>query len=125
MGATGELALLKAVFRPDLCWIIHNLFLYYTIFFYYTQYLLLFDSKSSFKRRSPAKPFGYPPFFDHKSATNHPSHIIAIYLTSIIKPSFYYPCVAVGKILAVAGFLDCQILQIETPKKPFFGRRPC
>ena len=30
--------------------------------------------------------------------------IIAIYLTSIIKPSFYYPCVAVGKILAVAGF---------------------
>jgi len=28
-----------------------------------------------------------------------------IYLTSIIKPSFYYLCVAVGKILAVAGFL--------------------
>ena len=48
---------------------------------------------------------------------------IAIYLTSIIKPSFYYPCVAVGKILAVAGFLagrDCQILQIETQKRNAF-----
>ena len=48
---------------------------------------------------------------------------IAIYLTSIIKPSFYYPCVAVGKILAVADFLagrDCQILQIETQKRNAF-----
>jgi hypothetical protein len=46
--------------------------------------------------------------------------MLAIYLTSIIKPSFYYPCVAVGKFLAVAGFLagrDCQILQIETQKR--------
>ena len=42
--------------------------LYYTIFFYYTPYLLLFDSKSSFIRRSPAKLFGYPPFFENKSA---------------------------------------------------------
>ena len=49
-----------------------NPFLYYAIFFYYTQYLLLFDSKSSFIRRSPAKHFGYPPFFDHKSATKPP-----------------------------------------------------
>ena len=32
--------------------------------------------------------------------------VIAIYLTSIIKPSFYYPCVAVGKFLAVAGFFS-------------------
>ena len=46
-----------------------------------------------------------------KSAT-HPLHQkIAIYLTSVIKP-----CMAVGKLFAVAVFLagrDCQILQIE------------
>ena len=29
----------------------------------------LLDSKSTFIRRSRAKHFGYPPFFDHKSAT--------------------------------------------------------
>jgi len=43
--------------------------------------------------------------------------------TSIIKPSFYYPCVAVGKILAIAVFLagrDCQILQITTQKRNAF-----
>jgi hypothetical protein len=49
--------------------------------------------------------------------------IAIIYLTSIIKPSFYYPCVAVGEDLAVAGFLadrDCQTLQIETQKRKAF-----
>ena len=54
---------------------------------------------------------------------HHHHNILAIYLTSIIKPSFYYPCEAVGKILAVAGFLagrDCQILQIETQKRNAF-----
>ena len=48
---------------------------------------------------------------------------MAIYLTRIIKPPFYYPCVAVGKFLTVAGFLagrDCQILQIETQKRNAF-----
>ena len=49
---------------------------------------------------------------------------LAIYLTSIIKPSFYYPCVAVGKFWqSVAVFLagrDCQILQIETQKRNAF-----
>ena len=45
---------------------------------------------------------------------------IAIYLTSIIKPSFYYPFVAVGKILAVAGFLsgrDCKIFADRDSEK--------
>ena len=37
--------------------------------------------------------------------TDETEIIIAIYLTSIINPSFYYPCVAVGNFLAVAGFL--------------------
>ena len=47
---------------------------------------------------------------------------MAIYLTRIIKPPFYYPCVAVGKFLTVAGFLagrDCQILQ----RVSFLSRR--
>ena len=42
--------------------ILHNLFLLYSISF-------LLYSKSSFIIRSRAKHFGYPPFFDHKSAT--------------------------------------------------------
>ncbi len=42
--------------------ILHNLLLLDSIFF-------LLDSKSTFIRRSRAKHFGYPPFFDHKSAT--------------------------------------------------------
>ena len=42
--------------------ILHNLLLLDSISF-------LLDSKSTFIRRSRAKHFGYPPFFDHKSAT--------------------------------------------------------
>ncbi len=42
--------------------ILHNLLLLDSISF-------LLDSKSTFIRQSRAKHFGYPPFFDHKSAT--------------------------------------------------------
>ena len=54
--------------------------------------------------QGPAKLFGAPPFFPQKALQNEPRNIIVIYITSKIKPSFYYPCVADEKVLAVADF---------------------
>ena len=44
-------------------------------------------------------------FSKEKLPTTHThTHIIVIYIMREIKPSFYYPCVAVEKVLAVEDF---------------------
>ena len=61
--------------------ILHNLLLLDSISF-------LLDSKSTFIRRSRAKHFGYPPFFDHKSATkplqSHNSYLSYEYNKTVV-----------------------------------------
>ena len=119
----------------NLFYVTLNLF-YVTLNLFYVTVSILCHAKSFLCHGAEQKILATRHFLTTKALQNHTRDIkviilhsrkkfgllacmLAIYLTSEIKPSFYFTCVAVCKILAVEGFLagrDYKILQIETQK---------